>query len=46
MRVHRARRDAKIKEDRRGTLVEDLKVVDSVCNEKSALGANTIETLK
>jgi hypothetical protein len=32
---------AKIKEE---TLAEDLKEVNSVCNEKAALGTNTIET--
>jgi hypothetical protein len=35
---------AKIKEDAGETLAEDLKEVNSVCNEKAALGANVIQT--
>jgi hypothetical protein len=35
---------AKIKEDEGETQAEDLKEVNGVCNEKAALGANTIET--
>jgi hypothetical protein len=37
---------AKIKEDAGGTLAEDLKEVNSVCNEKAALGANAIQASK
>ena len=35
---------AKTKEDAGGTLAEDLKDVNSLCNEKAALGANGIQT--
>jgi hypothetical protein len=34
---------AKIKKDAGGTLAEDLKEVNSVCNEKAALAANAIQ---
>jgi hypothetical protein len=35
---------AKIREDAVGTLAEDLKEVNSVCNENAALAANAIQT--
>ena len=34
---------AKLKEDAGGIPAEDLKEVNSVCNEKAALGANTVQ---
>ena len=36
--------NAKIKEDVRGTLAEELRGVNALCNEKAAVGANIVQS--